>query len=102
MMSLTALKAFYQRSAKQVRHLTTLLGDLAERGEEILKCAGLLFAGYVDGATTFAEGHGGGGGGSGLPWGRKDDEDDLLWARRCLFRAAKMMRPSGGKSVKRK
>lgn len=80
----------------------TLLGDLAERGEEILKCAGLLFAGYVDGATTFAEGHGGGGGGSDLPWGRKDDEDDLLWARRCLFRAAKMMRPSGGKSVKRK
>lgn len=80
----------------------TLLEDLAERGEDILKCAGMLFAGYVDGATTFAEGHGGGGGGSDLPWGRKDDEDDLLWARRCLFRAAKMMRPAGGKSVKRK
>lgn len=80
----------------------TLLEDLAENGEDILKCAGMLFAGYVDGATTFAEGHGGGGGGSDLPWGRKDDEDDLLWARRCLFRAAKMMRPAGGKSVKRK
>lgn len=80
----------------------TLLEDLAERGEDILKCAGMLFAGYVDGATTFAEGHGGGGGGSDLPWGRKEDEDDLLWARRCLFRAAKMMRPAGGKSVKRK
>lgn len=80
----------------------TLLEDLAERGEDILKCAGMLFAGYVDGATTFAEGHGGGGGGSDLPWGRKDDEDDLIWARRCLFRAAKMMRPAGGKSVKRK
>lgn len=80
----------------------TLLEDLAERGEDILKCAGMLFAGYVDGATTFAEGHGGGGGGSDLPWGRKDDEDNLLWARRCLFRAAKMMRPAGGKSVKRK
>lgn len=80
----------------------TLLEDLAERGEDILKCAGMLFAGYVDGATTFAEGHGGGGGGSDLAWGRKDDEDDLLWARRCLFRAAKMMRPAGGKSVKRK
>ena len=80
----------------------TLLEDLAERGEDILKCAGMLFAGYVDGATTFAEGHGGGGGGSDLPWGRKDDEDDLLWARRCLFRAVKMMRPAGGKSVKRK
>lgn len=80
----------------------TLLEDLAERGEDILKCAGMLFAGYVDGATTFAEGHGGGGGGSDLPCGRKDDEDDLLWARRCLFRAAKMMRPAGGKSVKRK
>lgn len=80
----------------------TLLEDLAERGEDILKCAGMLFAGYVDGATTFSEGHGGGGGGSDLPWGRRDDEDDLLWARRCLFRAAKMMRPAGGKSVKRK
>lgn len=80
----------------------TLLGDFAERGEAILKCAGMLFAGYVDGATTFAEGHGGGGGGSDLPWGRKADEDDILWARRCLFRAAKMMRPAGGKSVKRK
>lgn len=42
----------------------TLLEDIAERGEDILKCAGMLFAGYVDGATTFAEGHGGGGGGS--------------------------------------
>lgn len=80
----------------------TLLEDLAERGENILKCAGMLFAGYVDGATTFAEGHGGGGGGSDLAWGRKDDEDDQLWARRCLFRAAKMMRPADGKSVKRK
>lgn len=49
----------------------TLLEDLAEYGEDILKCAGMLFAGYVDGAMTFAEGHGGGGGGSDLPWGRK-------------------------------
>lgn len=81
---------------------STLLEDLAERGNEIVKCAGYLFAGYVDGATQFAQSHGGGGTSNDLPWGRKDDEDDLLWARRCLFHAAKMMRPRGGKSVKRK
>lgn len=81
---------------------STLLEDLAERGNKIVKCAGYLFAGYVDGATQFAQSHGGGGTSNDLPWGRKDDEDDLLWARRCLFHAAKMMRPRGGKSVKRK
>lgn len=81
---------------------STLIEDLAEYGNELLRCAGLLFAGYVDGATTFAEGHGGGGSDSSLPWGRKEDEDDLQWARRCLFHAARMMRPIGGKKVKRK
>lgn len=81
---------------------STLLEDLAERGNEIVKCAGYLFAGSVDGAIQFAQSHGGGGSSSDLPWGRKDDEDDILWARRCLFHAAKMMRPRGGRSVKRK
>lgn len=80
----------------------TLLKDVAERGEEIFKCAIYLFANYVDLATTFAESHGGGGGGSDLPWGRKEDEDDRAWARRCLMQASRMMKPKGGKNVRRK
>lgn len=94
--------AFPKLGESQSAFEETLLKDLAENGEAILKCAGLLFAGYVDGATTFAETHGGGGSGTESSWGRNDDEDDLMWARRCLFRAARMMRPSSGKSVKRK
>jgi len=80
----------------------SLIKDMAERGEDIFKCAIYLFANYVDLATTFAEGHGGGGGGSDLPWRRKEDEDDRTWARRCLQRAHRMMKPAGGKSVRKK
>ena len=80
----------------------SLIKDMAERGEDIFKCAISLFANYVDLATTFAEGHGGGGGGSDLPWRRKEDEDDRTWARRCLQRAHRMMKPAGGKSVRKK
>ena len=73
----------------------SLLRDMAEHGEEIIKCAIFLYANMVDQATNFAKGHGGGGGGSDLPWGRKDDEDDRAWARRCLMMAHRMMKPSG-------
>ena len=75
--------------------------DIAENGTEVMHCAMLLFFGYLDNATTFAEGHGGGGGGSDLPWGRDDDEDDRAWARRCLMMAHHMMRPKSGRKPKR-
>ncbi len=78
----------------------SLLQDMAERGEDIIKCAIFLYANLVDQATNFAKGHGGGGGGSDLPWGRKDDEDDRAWARRCLMMAHRMMKPSG-KNIRR-
>lgn len=78
----------------------SLLQDMAERGEDIIKCAVFLYANLVDQATNFAKGHGGGGGGSDLPWGRKDDEDDRAWARRCLMMAHRMMKPSG-KNIRR-
>ena len=78
----------------------SLLQDMAERGEEIIKCAVFLYANLVDQATNFAKGHGGGGGGSDLPWGRKEDEDDRAWARRCLMMAHRMMKP-GGKNIRR-
>lgn len=78
----------------------SLLKDLAEHGEEIMKCAMLLFAGYVDQATMVAEGSVGGGGESDLKWGR--DEDERAWARRCMLMAHKMVKLSGtGKRNKR-
>lgn len=81
----------------------SLIKDIAERGEDIFKCAIYLYASYVDQATNFARGHGGGGGGDNdLPWGRKEDEDDRAWARRCLMRAHRMMQPPKGKNIRRK
>ena len=79
----------------------SLLQAFAENGTEVMYCATLLFLGYVDDATTFAEGHGGGGSSSDLKWGRDDDEDERAWARRCMMKAARMMRPSSGKRKKR-
>ena len=74
--------------------------DIAERGNEIIICASFLFAGLVDQATTFAQTHGGGGGGSDLAWGKRGDEDEQAWARRCMRIASKMMKPAT--STKRK
>lgn len=79
----------------------SLLQAFAENGTEVMYCATLLFLGYVDDATTFAEGHGGGGSSSDLKWGRDDDEDERAWARRCMMKAARMMCPSPGKKKKR-
>ena len=79
----------------------TLLADMAANGEEIMTCALYLYTGMLDNATNFAKGHGGGGGGSDLPWGRKEDEDDRAWAYRCMMQAHRMMKPSGGKRMKR-
>ncbi|MGM9726936.1 MAG: MobV family relaxase [Prevotella sp.] len=79
----------------------SLLQAFAENGTEVMYCATLLFLGYIDDATTFAEGHGGGGSSSDLKWGRDEDEDERAWARRCMMKAARMMRPFSGKKKKR-
>lgn len=70
------------------------LTAIAERPNEILKCAMYLFLGYLDGATQFAQSCGGGGGDTSLPWGRKDDEDNRRFAYRCMMQAHKMLKPS--------
>lgn len=79
----------------------TLMYAIACHGQDLIKCACMLFAGYVDGATTFAESCGGGGS-PGTGWGRNYDEDENSFKQRCLFTAAKMMRPRYGNKVKRK
>ena len=47
----------------------------------------LLFANYVDAATEISESCGGGENAPESGWGRKEDEDDIAWARRCAQKA---------------
>ena len=69
--------------------------------ENISHVAMLLFAGYIDAATSMSESCGGGGGSTPTSdWGKKDDEDERQFARRCLQMAHSMCKPKQ-KSVKR-
>ena len=63
--------------------------------EDVQKTALLLFAGYLDGATTMAA-SGGGGGSDMSGWGRDKDEDDLQWGRRCARMANNMCKRRRG------
>ena len=62
--------------------------------ENIAHNAMLLFAGYIDAATSMSESCGGGGGSAPESgWGRKDDEDEFAYAHRCLQMAHSMRKP---------
>lgn len=67
----------------------------------IVNAAILLAIEYVNEATTYAESHGGGGGGSMTGWGRKKDEDDEAWLRRCANTAHSIMQPKTKYKFKR-
>lgn len=72
--------------------------DIADDGKNLIQCAMFLMLGAIDQATTFAQSHGGGGGSSSkLPWRKRDDEDDIAWARRCAHLARAMMKPTSAK-----
>ena len=65
---------------------------------DIQHTALLLFVNYLNAATTLSESCGGGGGSApDSGWGRKKNEDDREWARRCAQRAGIMhiRRPRG-------
>ena len=54
----------------------------------------LLFAGYIDAATSMSESCGGGGGSAPESgWGKDKDEDERAYARRCLKMAHSMCKP---------
>ena len=59
-----------------------------------------MYLGYLDAATKISQG-GGGGEGPGAGWGKKDDEDDLAFRRRCFGMAMHMMR-SGNKQQRKR
>ena len=62
-----------------------------EECSHIFRTAFLLFAGYVDAATSFAHNCGGGGSAPDQNWGRDKNEDDILWAHRCFRKAREMV-----------
>ena len=62
--------------------------------ENVAHVAMLLFVGYIDAATSMSESWGGGGGSAPeFDWGKKDDEDERQYARRCLKMAHSMCKP---------
>lgn len=65
-----------------------------DRGDSV-HTALLLFAGYLDAATSMAVSSGGGGSDTG-GWGRDKDEDELEWARRCARMANSMCKRRKG------
>ncbi len=60
---------------------------------DVQKTAILLFAEYIDAATTIAAQSGGGGGGATSGWGQDKGEDYLSWAHRCAMMANRLCRP---------
>ena len=58
--------------------------------ENCIKVGILLFAGYVDGATSIAESCGGD---PGKGWGRDKDEDEEARARRAANKASWLCKP---------
>lgn len=71
----------------------SFMGAVKESPNEVVTTAIYLFLNMVNEATNFAQTHGGGGDTSHLPWRDKED-DDNKWFRKCLFAAAKMMKPT--------
>ena len=62
--------------------------------ENVAHIAMLLFVGYIDAATSMSESCGGGGGSAPESgWGKKDDEDERQYARRCLQMAHSICKP---------
>ena len=61
--------------------------------ENVDHTAILLFVGYIDAATSMSESCGGGGSAPESGWGKKDDEDERAFARRCLQMAHSMCKP---------
>ena len=75
--------------------------ELADRANEMVATTVCLFYGYTEAAMTVSSNTGGGGGDS-VPesgWGRRPDEDDENWARRCFHMARTMMCPAKGRAV---
>ena len=81
----------------------TLAEDAAVKTNEVVAVAAALYFGYIDQAIKFAStGDGGGGGNQDLSgWGRKDDEDEWAWRKRCFGMALHLMKTGKKKNMRR-
>ena len=77
------------RIAEDVVEDVDIAEDVVEDVDKVAATTACLFFGYFDGATTISESCGGGGGNNELPK-KKDNEDELSFARRC-HQMAKIM-----------
>lgn len=68
---------------------------------DVQKTAILLFAEYIDAATTIAAQSGGGGSRQTTGWGRDKDEDELSWAYRCAIMANRLCSPRKKRGIGR-
>lgn len=73
----------------------SLIENVAENSANLCSVAASLYLGYLNAATRIAQSCGGGGG-PGTGWGKRDDENDMDFRRRCFGMAMKMMKPGGG------
>ena len=78
---------------KQYKNIALDADNVFAKIGDVQKTAILLFAEYIDAATTIAAQSGGGGGGATSGWGREKDEDELSWAHRCAMMANRLCRP---------
>ena len=70
----------------------SLIENVAENSANLCSVAASLYLGYLNAATGIAQSCGGGGG-PGTGWGKRDDENDMDFRRRCFGMAMKMMKP---------
>lgn len=73
----------------------SLIENVAENSANLCSVEASLYLGYLNAATRIAQSCGGGGG-PGTGWGKRDDENDMDFRRRCFGMAMKMMKPGGG------
>ena len=67
---------------------------MTTRATEMTTVATSLFLGYIDSAVQYAESAGGGGSSPDAGWGRRKEEDDLAFGRRCFLLAKNMLQPT--------
>jgi len=70
----------------------SLIENVAENSANLCSVEASLYLGYLNAATRIAQSCGGGGG-PGTGWGKRDDENDMDFRRRCFGMAMKMMKP---------
>lgn len=83
---------FFSSEAADTHFVDAFGREMAVDAENIINTAAMLFFGYIQDATTYAESFGGGGGAPSSGWGRGYDDDDE-WARRCMIEAKRMSKP---------